>query len=340
MTLLKELQTKHDRKLISYRRVSTKGQERSEYKNQLVTLKAAIHGFNVSDDNVIDLKESISGLDSIEKRMASKLGKALRHLKRNPRMIMVVASADRISRRADVFVKIQEQGLGDRCIDVSTGKNVNQIVALGEHKSIELRTEAQGHARQEGKTRSIEAGGYGGRANIKADSKHANRKKSLKANIRDREVLSVVAELTILHRGTEPSMSEVCDVLDHREVRTGQGHFYTPKRLSQRKKLIPDRWKNAADSYRRPRRRIARYVRAAQSEIQKRRTTRWRRMRLDALFGSQYPSLDEVEPCRYQLSRCWPIVRQLIPWRQCDDGCRGPPDQFALLIAIQIPLGS
>ena len=82
--------------VVFYRRVSTKHQAKSDFKHQMKLMKKAHPTFNVTRDGVLDLKETISGFSSPERRMAGKLGKALRHLKHEPNAIMIVTSADRI----------------------------------------------------------------------------------------------------------------------------------------------------------------------------------------------------------------------------------------------------
>ncbi|MBB3992410.1 hypothetical protein GGR95_000029 [Sulfitobacter undariae] len=317
-----------DGQIILYRRVSTKNQPENGYPYQLKRIKLKYSKFIVARAAIENVTEDISGCADAEIRMASGLGKCLRCLKRNPHAILLVSSADRIARRADIFVLIQKQGLGQRIYDVSTGLCLDDIVRAGGHHVIEKQTESDRTSRQLGLKRYHATGGVMGSIDIGMRSRDASQKKKRLADDREAAVLSVVSRLTSRGRGQRLSLGKICDELDHREIRTGQGRFFTPQRLSQFGKGRPHRWRHALDSYARPRRRIRQIITATQIEIRHRRVRQTTMRRL----------LKRTPVRHIQTSRgfdTWTCIGHF-PHGQarytskcdCRDGCRGPPVRY------------
>ncbi len=250
-----------------YRRVSTKKQLKQEYKSQLASIKTVCPEFSLTRANCADFKECISGYSVIEKRMATKLGSALRHLKRNLSMIMIVSDADRIARRSDVFETVQAQGLGHRIFDVSTGNSVNEIIAIGEHYRIERQYKAARMSCQGGIQKRIAAGGSMGNPNIQNFKRQAAKIKKQNDQQRKDAVLMAVAQQSMKSRGKPTCLKAISDALDKKEVRTGQSLPFTPKRLSQFKKLNSGLWRDAANKYHSWLRRLKRTKRCAKIEF-------------------------------------------------------------------------
>jgi len=263
------------------------------------------------------------------RRMAGKLGTALRLLKRNADAMMIVASADRISRRMDVFELIQAQGLGHRIYDISTGLDLNEIIATGEHRRIERRTKKQERACLEGLARYVENGGNLGRSEIREHARTGATTNMMLARQLYDTILEVVVLVAHRQAGQKVTLSEVCDELNIREVRTRQGNVFHTSTLSQLKKRLKGRWDHAADSYRRPRRRIRRIVSSSLVELRNRRTCERRRARLVRNFPvcilSNAPQHTACDPSSY----VWPIADRgsHIPHSL---GCRGPPTDVGL----------
>lgn len=292
-------------------------------------MKSALPYFVLSSESNIDLKEQISGKADMAKRMAGKLGTALRLLKRHTDMVMIVASADRIARRADVFELIQAQGLGHRIYDISTRLNLNEIIATGVHRRIEERTKKHERACKEGIEHYVKNGGNLGRSEIREHAETGSFTNRVLAKQLYESVLEVVALVAHRRAGKEVTLSEVCDELNDREVRTRQGNVFHNSTLGQLKKRLKGRWAHAADSYRRPRRRIRQIISASLIELRNRRTSERRRARLVPNFPvcilSNAPQHTAYDPSGY----VWPIAdgSSHIPHSL---GCRGPPTDVSL----------
>lgn len=259
---------------ILYRRVSTRRQAKDEYAHQLRCIKLAYPGFSISRSTTDHIEEVMSGCADAEVRMASGLGRLLRLLKRNPEAIGLVSNADRVARRADIFILICKQGLGQRIYEASTGMSLDEIIQAGRHNIIERQTEAQRASRQAGLDRLRASGVALGSADIAKHSRQGARKKRQLTHHRDTEVLSVVSRLVCQNRGQCPPMSTISDELDDLGIRTGQGLPWTPGRLSQHKKNRPQMWARACDSYARPRRHLRQTIKATQIETCNRRSRR------------------------------------------------------------------
>ena len=231
--------------------------------------------------------------------MAAGLGRALNLLIRNPQVIMLVSEADRIARYAEIFTLIQQQGLGDRVFVASLGQSVDWIIQRGGHRRIEKITLAQRDARREGLQKYKENGGVIGAADIANYSKQASQIKKQKRQERQQKILSAVKKIIRSNHGRVPGLQDICDALNHLCIRTGQGRFFTPERLSQFLKQCPGKWKQARDSYARRRRRIRYIAIASLIELRKRRG------RNDIPVG--IADDQEGKP-------------------RSRDGCRGPPD--------------
>jgi len=222
--------------------------------------------------STIDIvKEVMPGLADAEIRMVSGLGKIARLLKRHPRAIVLVSEPNRIARRADIFELLQSQGLGHRIFDASTGRCLNEIIADGSHFAIEEQTHAQKKSQLRGLKRYMANGGDMGYDRIADLSREGSDTKRLLAMVREAKVLNTVSQMTFRNRGQAVSYVEICDELDRRDVRTGQGRPFTPERLAQLRKKNPDRWLGPCDSYHRPRRDIRRIVTLAPVETRNRR---------------------------------------------------------------------
>lgn len=265
---------------ILYRRVSTKPQAKDEYAHQLSCIKSGYPGFNIAKSTNGHIEEVMSGCAGAEVRMASGLGQLLKLLKRNPEAIGLVSNADRIARRADIFILIQKQGLGQRIYDASTGMSLDDIIQAGRHNIIEKKTESLRASRQAGMDRLRASGVVLGSADIAKYSRQGARKKSQLTHHRDTEVLSVVSRLVYQNRGQCPPLSTISDELDHLGIRTGQGLPWTRERLSQHKKTRPHKWAHACDSYARPRRHLRQIITATQIETSNRRSRKTAMRRL------------------------------------------------------------
>lgn len=311
--------------VILYRRVSTKSQSKGECASQFRRIKSIYPEFRISQNTIADTTEVMSGRGDPEVRMASGLGRSLKLLQRHPDAVLVVSDADRIARRADVFVLIQKQGLGHRVFDASTGMHVNDIVRSGIHSKIEAKTENLHAARQAGLQAYLANGGELGSPEISNHSRNATLSKLRLDKKRCEAITKVVRQLIHNSRGRVPRHQEICVELDHLEIRTGQNRFFTPKRLSQWKKQHPVQWREAIDSYAAPRRRLRRLITSFQVELRNRRGRKQamrRRMR-----GVDFTSDD------LHASQALAVLAFLKPiWRKemfcgfrCFDQCRGPP---------------
>lgn len=312
-------------KVVMYRRVSSRKQEKSEYRNQLNEMKARIPGLRVSDPNVIDIKECTSGRSDAKSRMAGGLGSALRHLMRDPTAIMIVSDADRIARTEDIFMLISKQGLGKQVIDVSTGMNVDEIIDAKKHTKIQRDTERLQSARRAGVARYRSEGGTLGNTEIGKQSPKATEILMEQTEARRRDVLKVVEQLVLQNRGKRPTLGQVCDELDRHEIRAGQGNKFEQSHLSQLKKAMPDRWAKAEDIYQARRRRIRMIVKLALVPAKRRREPNWRRKCLDVLGGTR-PFVENLRQARRNaltsnFARPYPTRVK----RRGEDGCRSPP---------------
>jgi predicted site-specific integrase-resolvase len=311
--------------VILYRRVSTKAQAKDEYSSQLRHIKSKYPGFSIAKSTIDHIEEVISGCADAEIRMASGLGKCLKLLKHNPHAILLVSNADRIARRADIFMLIQKQGLGQRIYDAATEMSLDDIIHGGLHYIIEKTTEAQRASRQAGRDRKRALGAKLGSTDIATQSRlGAQKKKQLTAQ-RDAAVFSAVSRYIHQSRGQCPPLSTISDELNRLAIRTGQGRFWTSERLSQHKKSKQREWAHALDSYARPRRRIRRIITSTQIEFRKRRdrSTAMRRL-LKAMPVHLVNNIKSIDK-----SFC---VSRSARWRshqtnRCHsrEGCRGPP---------------
>ena len=272
--------------IILYRRVSTPAQAGTGYADQLDTVKLIYPDFSIARSTIYDVKEVMSGLKDAEVRMTAGLGKVLRHLKRHPSAILLVSDASRIARRPDVFELIQAQGLGHRIYDASTGKSLKDAIMDGSHIAIAKQTKAQEKSRLKGMKRYVQNGGEMGYDDISGQSSKGTATKKRLALEREEAVLNTVSQMTLHNRGQVVTYADICDELDRREVRTGQGRPFNPERLAQFRKRHPDRWKRPCDSYHRPRRRIRHLITRTQYEYRKRRERQFYMKRL--LFVSTY----------------------------------------------------
>ncbi|MFY0681500.1 MAG: recombinase family protein [Thalassovita sp.] len=314
--------------VILYRRVSTKKQVKGEYASQLRSIKCKYPMFSIVKSTKADVTEAMSGRADPEVRMASGLGKCLKLMKRDNGVILLVSDADRIARRADVFVLIQKQGLGHRVYDASTGMNVNDIVQSGRHQKIETKTEEQHQAKLNGLDAYRVSGGKLGSDRIKNYSHKAKSKKQQLAEQRRDRVLQVVKCCVRDNQGRPVSLQDICDELNHHGVRTGQGRFFTPPRLLQWKKKNRKEWRQAMNCYTPPWQRIqriARVIRMTQIEIRHRRQ-RKRSMYIITL-GIDFIAADARQPLHTPYGAVLhPVWRcgQLRGSGSCDP-CRGPP---------------
>lgn len=324
-------------KIILYRRASTKTQMATSYKDQLNTIKAIYPDFSITHSTTDHIAEAMSGRADAEKRFASGLGKALRQLKRQPDTILLISELTRLARRTDVFTLIKAQGLGHRIYDAMTGLCLNDSIKLGVHTVIEEQTKKQRASRIRGMVRLMKDGGDMGNHDIASQSAIGISTKARIAKDRKENVLSAVSQMVIFYRGRKPSYEEVCDELDRRDIRTGQGNFFTPERLAQFKKNNAKKWNYALDSYHRPRRNIRESVIAAQTKHVKRRNHK-RHLRLFLSVMTHKPTwLTRANPRSY----CRPTslhyrLRKQHSMARCHDGCRGPPDAPSTACAPQM----
>ncbi|MEM6497628.1 MAG: hypothetical protein AAF709_12985 [Pseudomonadota bacterium] len=257
--------------------------------------------------------------------MASGLGRSLKLLKRHPDAILLVANADRIARRADVFTLIYKQGLGHRVFDAVTGMHVNDIIKAGIHQQIETKTEELHAARQEGIKDYQASGGQLGSPVIRKYTKKASLKKQRLTKERSDAILGVVRKTVLNTRGDVPPYHEICAELNRRDIRTGQGRFFTNIRLIQWKKNHPTEWRKAIDSYAAPRRRIRWLIRMTQIDIRNRRNRKLARRKLTRDVDCPANDMRQSSlwsPPRFSLP-IWSKER-LCRYR-CRDQCRGPP---------------
>lgn len=310
-----------DGQIILYRRVSTKPQARTEYAHQLSCIKSEYARFSIARSTTGHIEEVMSGCADAEVRMASGLGHLLRLLISNPDAIGLVSNADRVARRADIFTLIQKQGLGQRIYDAATGMSLDDIMQAGRHNVIERQTEAQRESRQAGLDRLRASGVALGSTGIAKHSRRGAQKKRQLTHQRDAEIISIVSRLVCQNRGQCPPMSMICDELNHLGIRTGQGRFWSPERLSQHKKNNPHSWAHALDSYARPRRRLRRIIRANEIETRNRRIRRTAML----LLLKKMPVQDIRNSKMFCASRSlrWrPFQTNSFRYRA---GCRGPP---------------
>lgn len=257
--------------IILFRRVSTEPQAPTGYTDQLSIIRSVYPDFSIDQSTIYSVKEVMSGLVEAEIRMASGLGKVIRHLKRHPNAIVLVSEANRIARRPDIFELIQIQGLGHRFYNASTGRCLNDIIKDGSHIEIERQTYAQKKSRKRGLHRYIKNGGDIGYDRIADHSREGSETKKQLTHERDAHLLRIVSQMTFRNRGRPVPYTEICDELDRREVRTGQGRPFTPERLAQHRKNNRSKWIGPCDSYHRPRRDIRRNIILAPVETRKRR---------------------------------------------------------------------
>lgn len=258
--------------------------------------------------------------------MAAGLGRALKLRIRNPQAIMLVSEADRIARHAEIFRLIQQQGLGGRVFVASIGQSVDWIIQRGGHRRIEQITIEQRDARREGLQKYKENGGVTGAADIANYSKQASQIKKQKRQERQQKVLSAVKKIIRSNHGRVPGLQDICDALNHLCIRTGQGRFFTPERLSQFRKQCPGKWKQARDSYARPRRRIRYIAIASLIELRNRRNRQWAMKQLLRMLPDDRTWLDccELRRCRNDIPVGIAGDQEGKP--RSRDGCRGPPD--------------
>lgn len=311
--------------VILYRRVSTKKQVKGEYASQLWTIKSKYPEFSIVKSTAANITEAISGRADPEVRMASGLGRCLKLMKRHHGLILLVSDADRIARRADVFVLIQKQGLGHRVFDASTGMTADDIVQAGLHQKIEAKTEEQHEAKLIGLNKYRASGGKLGSKNIQKHSHKAKLKKKQLAEQRRDEILQVARSVVRFNRGRTPSYQEVCDELDRLGIRTGQCRFFTPERLCQWKKQHLTEWRQAMQCYSGPRRHIRLVITMTQIEIRNRRD-RKRYMR-NITQGIEFLAADIRKVLYVPDQALWlPIWRNAqVCGCRCCDPCRGPP---------------
>ncbi|RLJ59100.1 DNA invertase Pin-like site-specific DNA recombinase [Litoreibacter meonggei] len=330
---------------ILYRRVSTKEQSKQEYRSQLDIIKSVYPDFSISHSCIDNITEHVSGLADPEIRMASGLGKCLRLLQRNPFAIILVSNIDRIARRPDIFELIQRQGLGHRIFDASTGLCLDQVVESGDHIKIHKDTKAQHNARYIGIKRYQAAGGTMGSPDIGNWSKQAAAKSRQLAKDRQSDVLKVVKQMVIDGRGHMPPYRDICDEMNERGLRTGQGRFHTPQRLSQLRKNDPVAWDYTRDSYHRPRRwlreRLTVALAEAKAEAQARAQTavktdhhqdRRQPMRKPALISYRrvhglHVACVTTTVVKHHSSSVYDPRRK----QTGCDGCRGPPQERGAL---------
>lgn len=244
---------------------------------------------------------------------------------------MLVSDADRLARREDVFELIKKQGLGHQIYDATTGSCLNDIVRLGLDVAIERRTKAQRASRINGMVRLMRNGGTIGFDSIgQQSSKGTAQKKRLTRELQA-QVLAVVPYLMFRNRGQKPSYEEICGELDERGIRTGQGRFFTPKRLAQFRKKNPTKWLRAFDRYHYRRRRIRQVIMTTKNEVRKRRQCgRHMKLLLAAMkytliwASLNFPKCRDLAPSRLHTQRLHMMTGS-------DDGCRGPPSDLNLL---------
>jgi hypothetical protein len=222
---------------------------------------------------------------------------------------------------------IKAQGLGRRIYDATTGLCLNDSIKLGAHTVIEEQTKRQWASRIRGMVRLMKDGGVMGNQDIARQSAIGISTKARIAKEREADVLSAVSQVVIFYRGRIPSFEEICDELDRRDIRTGQGNFFTPERLAQYKKSCVKKWNRALDSYHRPRRSIRKKIMYVVVELSKRRRCN---AQMKSLLGTRINKPICVDPnCSEWVNRISNSLFQ--PSRQhsvtqVSDGCRGPPE--------------
>lgn len=248
---------------VVYLRVSTPKQKKSDYNNQITAIRKAIPKLRLTTPDTTQRKEVMSGKADIEKRIGGQLGSAIRQMKRDPDMIMFVSEFDRIGRVTAVFEMLQVQGLGHRIYATSCGKSLTEMMADGDHHRIAERTQAKDIRRQQGTDRFLANGGILGNPDIVRISPKGTNTQKNKAKDRFEFALSILKENVIQNRGRQPAYQFLCDELNERGVRTGQGRLFTPGSLSQLVKGKKKLWDHAKDSFHRPRRHIRKLVKLA-----------------------------------------------------------------------------
>lgn len=271
--------------------------------------------------------------------MATGLGTALRHLKHNPGMIMIVSSADRIARRSDVFEKIKAQGLGHRIFDVSTGKSVDEIITTGRHRRIENGYKAARQSCQDGIHKRRAAGGSVGNPKIKKYKPQASKAKKQNDKQRNDAVLAAVRAESMKARGKPPCLKVVSDRLNHQQVRTGQSLFFTPKRLAQFKKRNAGAWNAAATKFHAWLHRLKLTIRSVKIEADNRRKSKRQRMLLEAQPSISKKRANSSERCNsWQVGTHGPLIH--LPSRlYFEDSCRGPPMDSVLSFKWKTEMG-
>ena len=194
----------------------------TSYKDQLNTIKAIYPDFSITRSTIDHIAEVMSGRADAEKRFASGLGKALRQLKRQPNIILLISELTRLARRTDVFALIKAQGLGHRIYNATTGLCLNDSIKLGEHIVIEEQTKKQRASRIRGMVRLMKDGGGMGNHDIDSQSAIGISTKARIAKEREADVLLAVSQMVIFYRGRKPSYEDICDELDRR-VRPNKG---------------------------------------------------------------------------------------------------------------------
>lgn len=248
---------------VVYLRVSTPKQKKSNYKNQITAIRKAIPKLRLTAPDTTQRKEVMSGKADIKKRIGGQLGSAIRQMKRDPDMIMFVSEFDRIGRITEVFEMLQVQGLGHRIYAASCGKSLTEMMVNGDHHRIVVRTQAKDISRQRGTDRFLANGGILGNPDIGKISHKGTTTQRNKAKDRFEFALSILKENVLKDRDRLPAYQFLCDELNERGVRTGQGRMFTPSSLSQLLKGKKKLWDHAKDSFHRPRRRIRKLVKLA-----------------------------------------------------------------------------
>ena len=330
------------KKVNLYRRVSTAKQAKDGYKHQLECIQAEYPEFTISNNTNISVKEPISGRSDMEIRVATGLGKCLRHLVHNPSEFLLVSSCDRIARRKDVFELIKDLGLGHRIYDVSTGMNVNDIIKAGLHHTVEQQSEEKHDAHIASIERRKAYGKKLGSPHIAKHSKKGTTTKTRLADEREAQVLSIVTTMTFHGGGKKPSYAEISDELNKQCIPTGQNRLWTPVRVGQLRKRSPEKWDYAFDSCHRPKRRIRELVTNALIEVRNKRTHRRRRIWLSSQTIIHHRWLSLVggsAPHPSQTNRCVYTNQNLIEGGR--EGCRGPPALLrrALKVAKNVLFG-
>lgn len=259
---------------VVYLRVSTKKQQPSEFKSQSLAIKRAIPELRITALDTTQLKEVMSGKADKEIRIGGKLGTAIRLMMRNPDMTMFVSHYDRIARTVEIFEMIKAQGLGHRIYAVNCGKNLDEMMADGDHHRIVARTKAHDRRCQRGRERYLADGGILGNRDIARHAPKGAKTQEDNANERYEAIDDALKEYVLRNRGDEPTHQHLSDELNKAGIRTGQGRLFTPQRIGQIKKLRKSQWEYASDSFHRPRRRIRELVQLAMTQVWHRRIKR------------------------------------------------------------------